>query len=188
MSELTIRRTPFVQCDQSTADTRVMRFPLWVILRQRCCARRCLLLGRFQTFLRGARSVDGDPSLPRGSRCGSLWLAHPSFGLERTLPPSRDLHPAVGASLSGRRANRRSRRVSASLTPVKQAISISSRRMMASSPSSLSKLSGQSAPLTAAKVASKVRSKISRSSGSNLCRSDLNKCHPPQPQTALPCS
>jgi hypothetical protein len=68
-----------------------------------------------------------------------------------------------------------SRRVSESLTPLKQAISISSRRRIASRPSSLSKSMGGSFSLTAAHVASKALSKISRSSGSNSRRSDLSK-------------
>ena len=51
-----------------------------------------------------------------------------------------------------------------------------SQRRMASRPSSLSMLTlDRSFPLTAAHVASKARSKISRSRGSNSCRSDLNK-------------
>ena len=74
----------------------------------------------------------------------------------------RDLHSGVM-----RRANRTSRRVSGSLTLLKQAISISSRRRMASKPSSLSKSDGGMLSLTADHVTSKARSKISRSSGSN---------------------
>jgi len=76
--------------------------------------------------------------------------------------------------IGGRRANRMSRRASGSLTPLKQAISISSRRRMPPKPSSLSKSNGAWPPLTAAHAASKALSKISRSSGSNSCRSDLN--------------
>ena len=80
---------------------------------------------------------------PRWS-CGVLRLAHPLPWARTNSSPSRDLHPAVGAGPAGSRwPNRRSLRVSGSLTPVKQAIWISSRRSMASRPSSLSKSSGE---------------------------------------------
>ena len=78
-----------------------------------------------------------------------------------------------------------SRRVSGSLTPLKQAISISSRRRMASRPSSLSKSTRGSPSFTAVHAASKAFSKISRSSGSNLCRSDLNKTFTSTARAAL---
>src|SRR5262245_37272295 len=68
-----------------------------------------------------------------------------------------------------------SRRDSGSFTPLKHAISISSRRSISSKPSSLSKSSEESRSLTADHVDSKALSKISMSSGSNRCRSDRNK-------------
>jgi hypothetical protein len=70
------------------------------------------------------------------------------------------------ASLTGRRANKTSRRVSGSLTPLNRAISISSRLSITSKPLSRSKSAGEKS-LIAEHVASKALSKISRSSGSN---------------------
>ena len=85
----------------------------------------------------------------------------------KRLPTGNEDRSVYRASLTDRRANRMSRRVSRSLTPLRRAISISSRRRMASKPSSLSMPTGETWSLTADHVASKALSKISRSSGSN---------------------
>jgi hypothetical protein len=123
------------------------------------------------------------PQRPERGASTHVRFGEAEFGNLRPGPiHSRASTTLYSAGLTdGRRVNRMSRRVSGSLTPLKQAISISSRRRMASRPSSLSKSTGRSFPLTASHVTSKAFSKISRSSGSNLCRSDLNKTLPPRP-------
>jgi hypothetical protein len=151
-----------------------------VTLRWARCCDTVFARAPLQTRLGVSFSASGSGSIAGGRGLG--WRRRVIPGIELQSPDQS----LGGDGMTGRRrAKRVSRRVSGSLTPLKQASSTSSRLRMASKPSSLSKSIRVSLPLTAAHVASNALSRISRSSGSNLCRSDLNKALPQQSATAF---